>query len=48
MTNGREALHSFVRERPDLILMDIKMPEMNGIEATNVSAVFRRTFRLSP
>lgn len=34
MTNGREALHSFVRERPDLILMDIKMPEMNGIEAT--------------
>ena len=34
VTNGREALHSFVRERPDLILMDIKMPEMNGIEAT--------------
>ena len=34
VTNGREALHSFVRERPDLILMDIKMPEMDGLEAS--------------
>lgn len=32
--NGEEAVKSFLRERPDLILMDIRMPVMNGIEAT--------------
>ena len=33
-TNGEEAVNSFLRERPDLILMDIRMPIMNGIQAT--------------
>lgn len=33
-TNGEEAVNSFLRERPDLILMDIRMPVMNGIQAT--------------
>lgn len=32
--NGEEAVNSFLRERPDLILMDIRMPVMNGVEAT--------------
>lgn len=32
--NGREALDSFERNSFDLILMDIEMPEMDGIEAT--------------
>lgn len=32
--NGEEAVNSFLRERPDLILMDIRMPVMNGIQAT--------------
>ncbi|WP_455584519.1 ATP-binding protein [Bacteroides sp.] len=32
--NGEEAVRSFLRDRPDLILMDIRMPVMNGIEAT--------------
>lgn len=31
--NGQEAVTCFLRERPDLILMDIRMPVMNGIEA---------------
>ena len=31
---GREALHWFERERFDLILMDVQMPDMDGIEAT--------------
>jgi len=32
-TNGREACTTAYHERPDLILLDIEMPVMNGIEA---------------
>jgi PAS domain S-box-containing protein len=32
-TNGREALERFINNRPDLVFMDIQMPEMNGYEA---------------
>jgi two-component system chemotaxis response regulator CheB len=32
--NGREALEFLTRQPPDVILMDIDMPEMNGFEAT--------------
>jgi CheY-like chemotaxis protein len=33
-SNGKEAVQAFDRERFDLILMDIQMPEMGGVEAT--------------
>jgi len=32
--NGREALRQFRSHRPDVTLMDLQMPEMNGLEAT--------------
>jgi DNA-binding NarL/FixJ family response regulator len=31
--NGREAIESFRRLRPDVTLMDLRMPDMSGIEA---------------
>jgi DNA-binding NarL/FixJ family response regulator len=32
-TNGREAIECFRKHRPDVALMDLRMPDMNGIEA---------------
>ena len=34
--NGREAVAMAARLRPNLILMDLSLPEMNGWEATRV------------
>jgi two-component system chemotaxis response regulator CheY len=31
--NGRLAVETYLRERPDCVLMDITMPEMGGLEA---------------
>jgi DNA-binding NarL/FixJ family response regulator len=32
--NGRAAVQEYLRHRPDVILLDLRMPEMDGIEAT--------------
>jgi CheY-like chemotaxis protein len=32
--DGREAVDAFLRERFDIVLMDVQMPEMGGFEAT--------------
>lgn len=34
--NGREALEACRREKPDIVLMDLRMPVMDGIAATRV------------
>ena len=33
-TDGEEALAVAIKERPDLIIMDIQLPKMNGLEVT--------------
>ena len=32
-SNGREAIQQFRTHRPDVTLMDLQMPEMNGFDA---------------
>ena len=32
-SNGREAIEQFRKHRPDVTLMDLQMPEMNGVDA---------------
>lgn len=39
--NGTEAIQRFRQHRPDITLMDLQMPEMNGLEAM---VVIRREF----
>src|SRR6201993_4918241 len=33
-SNGREAIQQFRAHHPDITLMDLQMPEMNGLDAT--------------
>jgi DNA-binding NarL/FixJ family response regulator len=32
--NGRDAVEAYKRHRPDVVLMDLRMPLLNGVEAT--------------
>jgi len=41
--NGREAVEAVVEHEPDVVTMDVEMPEMNGIEATELIMAERPT-----
>ncbi len=36
VANGQEAVGSVRREKPDVILMDIRMPKMDGVQCTKI------------
>lgn len=42
VTNGKEAIAAYIAHQPDMILMDVVMPVMDGIEATRVIKAMAR------
>jgi PAS domain S-box-containing protein len=44
--NGKEAVEKYKTESPDLIFMDVRMPELNGIEATKAIRILERDIEI--
>ncbi|PGS78670.1 DNA-binding response regulator [Bacillus cereus] len=44
--NGEEALYFVQKERPDVVLMDVSMPKMDGIEATKRLKQYDETIKV--
>ena len=43
VANGREAIRSADELKPDVLVMDIAMPDVNGIEASHIIRARRST-----
>ncbi|MEO6339430.1 MAG: response regulator, partial [Caulobacteraceae bacterium] len=48
VSDGRQAVAAFAPGRFDLVLMDVQMPEMNGVEATIEIRKRERTAKAAP
>ena len=46
--DGRQAVEMFARRRPKLILMDVSMPDMNGLEATKAIRAVEARHDMAP
>jgi len=44
--NGLEAVENYIRLNPDLVIMDLNMPEKNGVEALREIKAFDPTARV--
>ena len=45
-STGREALEQVERENPDLVIMDVMMPEMGGFEALQIMKAGEKTSQI--